>query len=161
MDARRVVTTVTGATLTDPREAMLGLAPMDLTVMFSGYGPLPAVLRVDDFYGPWDHSGAYRTPVLADDSQVREEIAHHDPGHYFAYDLTAFTGVLGRMVESARGEWFFAPGEHGGTTIVWRYGFTPRRGFGLAVRAGLIPLWRGYMRQGLRDSIEYLARERA
>jgi hypothetical protein len=75
-------------------------------------------------------------------------LTEYTVGHSFAYEVTGFTNILGKLVEGVRGEWTFTPdGE--GTVIRWTYEFKPRRGCYLLIRLGLAPLWRHYMQAGI------------
>ena len=77
--------------------------------------------------GAWDHVGASRNPILSDGTTASETLTEYTVGHSFAYEVTGFTNILGRLVEGVRGEWTFTPdGE--GTVIRWTYEFKPRRG---------------------------------
>jgi hypothetical protein len=77
-----------------------------------------------------------------------ETLTEYTVGHSFAYEVTEFTNILGRLVEGVRGEWTFTPdGE--GTVIRWTYEFKPLRGRYFLVRCGLAPLWRRYMLAGV------------
>jgi hypothetical protein len=98
--------------------------------------------------GAWDHVGASRNPVLSDGTTANETLTEYTVDHSFAYEVTGFTNILGKLVEGVRGEWTFTPdGE--GTVIRWTYEFKPRRGCYLLVRLGLAPLWRHYMQAGI------------
>lgn len=98
--------------------------------------------------GVWDHVGASRNPVLSDGTTANETLTEYTVDHSFAYEVTGFTNILGKLVEGVRGEWTFTPdGE--GTVIRWTYEFKPRRGCYLLVRLGLAPLWRHYMQAGI------------
>lgn len=128
------------------------IAPIDLTRIFTGYGPLPAVVGVRDQSGAWDHVGASRVVRLADGNEAREEItAYERPGH-FGYRLEPLTGPLRLLVRAAEGAWWFSPeGDH--TTIRWTYVFHPRRVTRLPVRLVLAPLWRAYARRVLARAV--------
>jgi hypothetical protein len=81
-------------------------------------------------------------------TSASETLTEYTVGHSFAYEVTEFTNILGRLVEGVRGEWTFTPdGE--GTVIRWTYEFKPLRGRYFLVRCGLAPLWRRYMLAGV------------
>ena len=116
--------------------------------MFKGWGPFPAVRGVKNQTGAWDHVGASRNPVLSDGTTATETLTEYTVGHSFAYEVTGFTNILGKLVEGVRGEWTFTPdGE--GTVIRWTYEFKPRRGRYFLVRRVLVPFWRHYMQAGI------------
>jgi len=126
-----------------PARAFGVIAPIDLTLIFAGWGLLPGVRAVHDQTGPWDTAGRTRTVELTDSSTATERITEHTPPHSFAYELTGFTGLLARLVTRVRGEWTFTP-DGTGTIVRWTYAFFPRRGRKPLVRWVLVPLWRRY-----------------
>ena len=120
-------------------------AAVDLSLVFKGWGPFPAVLGIRNQTGPWDHAGASRNPMLSDGSTATEKLTEYMPGHSFAYELTGFTNtVLRGLVYCVRGEWTYTP-DGSGTVIRWTYEFKPLRRRGWLVRHVLAPLWRHYM----------------
>ncbi|MGL5826259.1 MAG: SRPBCC family protein [Nocardioides sp.] len=156
MSERSVRVTVRAWTVAEPRATFDVVVPIDLTLIFTGYGPLPAVTDIRDPSGPWDHVGATRIPVLSDGTTAREAITIYQPPARFAYEVGRFTNVLARFVHGARGSFTFtfAAAQRdrqggAGTTIEWVYVFRPRRLCSLAVRLFVAPLWRRYMRQAL------------
>ena len=59
-----------------------------------GYGPLPAVARVENQTGKWDAVGQTRTIRLADGTTARETLTSYDAPYYFAYTVSDVTGAL-------------------------------------------------------------------
>lgn len=58
-----------------PKEqAFCGIMPIDLSSIFTGFGPLPAVTGVTDQVGGWDAAGQTRSVTLSDGSSAKEEI---------------------------------------------------------------------------------------
>ncbi|MEM7469589.1 MAG: polyketide cyclase, partial [Pseudomonadota bacterium] len=56
-----------------PRELSFAhIVPIDLTSIITGYGPLPAVVKVQNQTGAWDGAGQSRTVVLSDGSLAQE-----------------------------------------------------------------------------------------
>jgi hypothetical protein len=149
VSSRAVGVTVTGRTATPPGQAMAVIAPIDLTRIFTGFGPLPAVVGMRGQTAGWDHAGAARTVLLGDGSEAREELTAYDPPSHFAYRLSGFTGPLRLLVFGVDGAWWFAPDAGGGTEVRWTYAFRPRPGRGPIVRAVVAPLWRAYARRVL------------
>lgn len=90
--------------------------------------------------------------MLTDGSSATETLTEYDHGRVFAYELTDFSNVLGRLVAGVRGEWTFSP-DGSGTLVRWTYEFKPRRACYLPIRIGLAPLWRRYMLSGLAGAI--------
>lgn len=111
------------------------------------WGVLPAVVEVRDQTGSWDASGRTRTLVLSDGGTVVETLASAE-APLFAYDLSRFTGLFGRLVAGGRSEWRVgADGE--GSSIAWTYAFTSLPGRGLIVAAVVRLAWGPYMRRVL------------
>ena len=124
------------------------IAPIDLSLVFRGWGPFPGVRGVKNQTGPWNRAGASRNPDLSDGSTATERLTEYTAGHSFAYELTGFTNVLSRLVNGVRGEWTFTP-DGSGTLIRWTYEFKPLRRRYFLVRWALAPLWRRYMQAGI------------
>jgi len=138
-------------TVNVPREqAFLGIVPIDLSLVFTGFGPLPAVTGVSNQVGGWDAVGQTRTVKLADGSLAQEELTAYEEPRYFSYTVSGFTGVLRFLTTSAHGEWWFEPVSAAKTHVRWRYAFRPRN----VVVMPLVwfvahALWRGYMQKSL------------
>jgi hypothetical protein len=111
-------------------------------------GLLPAVIGVRDRPVTWDTPGQTRTLLLSDDGSVVETITDARPLGFFAYNLTDFQKLFGRLVDHARAEWTFTQ-DVGGTHIHWSYAFFAKRGAGLVVAAIVHLLWAPYMRRVL------------
>ncbi len=147
----------TAATVTTTIEAphgktFLHIVPIDLTSIFTGYGPLPSVTGSLNQTGPWDAAGRSRTVVFSDGSSARETLTACEYPNRFAYRITDFTGVLRFLACEARGEWWFedVPGRSA-TSVRWRYEFVSQSQI-LTPLVSLFTrsLWRGYMRKALR-----------
>jgi hypothetical protein len=110
---------------------------------------------VNNQTGQWDHVGASRNPDLTDGSTATEALSEYTHGHSFAYELSGFTNVVGRLAHGVRGEWTFTP-DGDGTLIRWTYEFKPRAGRHVLLRFGLAPLWRKYMRVALVKTVAVL-----
>lgn len=156
-DATVPVTVQTRASVA-PARAFEVIVPVDLSLIFRGWGPFPAVVGVDDQTSAWDHAGASRKPRLSDGSTAVETLTEYTPGHGFAYELTGFTSPLGRLVDGVRGEWTFTP-DRGATLIRWTYEFKPRPGRRLLIAVALAPLWRRYMRAALDAAAQIAERD--
>jgi hypothetical protein len=145
---RTVPVTVQARTTAGPTSAFGVVVPIDLSLVFRGWGPFPGVKTVSAQSGAWDHVGVSRQPELTDGSHANETLTEYVQGHSFAYELTGFTNALGRLVTGVRGEWTFSPdGE--GTVIRWTYEFKPRRFLWAVLRFAVAPLWRRYMLSAL------------
>jgi hypothetical protein len=130
--------------------AFATIVPIDLTRIFTGLGPLPAVVGRHGQTGSWQRVGATRIVELSNGSEVREEITAHEPPRYFAYRVGPFAGPLGRLADHADGDWRFAELGAGLTGIRWRYAFALRSP---VARPLVIAAWRAYARRVLRRAI--------
>ena len=131
-----------------PMQAFDLIVPIDLSLVFKKWGPIPGVLGASNQTGAWDAVGQSRKPDLTDGSTATERLIEYTPGHSFAYEVTDFTGPMRHLVAGVRGEWTFSP-DGAGTVIRWTYEFKAGRNRFLALRWGLIPIWRRYMQRGL------------
>ena len=148
---RSTVATVQTIIEASTEDAFRHIAPIDLTSIFTGYGPLPAVTETRDQTGSWDAEGRTRTVVFSDGSSAQESLTGYEYPNHFTYRIRGFTGVLRFFTSEARGEWWFehVPGRNA-TAIRWRYAFVSRAKF-LEPLVCLFTqrLWRGYMRRAL------------
>lgn len=135
-----------------PARAFEHIAPIDPRAMFTGYGPLPAVIGTRDQTGAWDTPGQTRTVALSDGSVAKEQLKHYHPAQYFSYTVSGFTGALRWLATGANGAWWFDPQADGTqTTVRWRHAFHARSKWAAPVLWLLAHvLWRGYMRKALR-----------
>ena len=129
------------------------VVPIDLTTIFTGYGPLPAVVGVRDQSGPWDRPGQSRVVELADGSEAPERLTALDPPHGFAYRVGPFTSSLRLLVDDAEGGWEFSPIGADATDVRWTYAFAPRRFTRPLVRFVVAPLWRRYAERALAAAV--------
>jgi hypothetical protein len=146
-----VPVTVQTRTGLSPIQAFEIIVPIDLSLIFKGWGPFPAVRGTSNQTGDWDHAGPSRNPDLSDGSTATETLTEYTHGHSFAYELVGFTNVLGRLVAGVRGEWTFTP-DGDGTVMRWTYEFKPLVGRHGLVRIGLAPPWRRYMQAAIREA---------
>jgi hypothetical protein len=142
-------------TIAAPLEAVFEwIVPIDLTSIFTGYGPLPAIIGTRDQTGGWDAVGQTRTVLLSDGSSASEGLtAYHYP-NYFAYTVKDFTGVLRHLAREAHGQWWFDhSADDKATSIRWRYEFVSLSPL-LSPLVSFITtvLWRGYMGKALQLS---------
>jgi hypothetical protein len=80
--------TVQTRAATPPQHAFKVNVPIDLSLVFKGWGPFPAVVGVQNQTGAWDHVGASRNPVLSDQTTANETLTEYTVGHSFAYEVT-------------------------------------------------------------------------
>jgi Polyketide cyclase / dehydrase and lipid transport len=151
-----VPVTVQTRTPIPPNRAFDIIVPIDLSLVFKGWGPFPAVRGVSNQTEAWDHAGPSRNPDLSDGSTATERLTEYTAGRSFAYELTEFTNVLRRLIHGVRGEWTFTP-DGDGTVIRWTYEFKPLPGRHLLVRRGVAPLWRRYMQRSVESAAQVTA----
>lgn len=125
---RGVSATASALSRTTPGRAYALSGPLDPTQFYPRFGPLPAVVEVRDQSGTWDAVGRTRMLKLSDGGHVIETItdttsaAGSDSVALFAYELSEFQKLFGRLVDGARAEWEFEAVESG-TRIRWTYTF--------------------------------------
>ena len=146
-----VPVTVQTRTTLSPDEAFHIIAPIDLSLVFTGWGPFPGVRGARNQTGAWDAAGQSRNPDLTDGSTAVERLTEYTAPHSFAYEISEFTNALRNLVEGVRGEWTFTP-DGDGTLIRWTYEFKPLSGRRFLLRRIVAPLWRNYMVEGVTAS---------
>ncbi|MEJ2717155.1 MAG: SRPBCC family protein [Deltaproteobacteria bacterium] len=134
------------------------IVPIDLTTIFTGYGPLPAVVDTQDQSGGWDAPGQTRTVHLSDGSTAKEHLIAYDRPNSFEYIVSDFSGSLGHLAKEARGHWGFSQhGEEAPTIVVWKYTFYARSRIAYPVLWFIATfLWRGYMQKALHIAQQQL-----
>lgn len=152
---RPIVAEVEGGVNADLATSFHSFAPIDLTKILRGYGPLPAVAAVVDQRGGWDEAGQSRTVRLADGSQMREELTLVEAPHHFAYRIDGFTGPFRHLVREMRGGWWFDAlpvnaGEAPRSRARWRYEFECTAGWSHLASLPIVRfLWTPYMARAL------------
>jgi GNAT superfamily N-acetyltransferase len=130
-------------------------APIDLTRIMLGFGPMPAVSAVEDQIGGWDAPGQSRTIRLADDSTMRETLTRVEPPGHFAYRIDELTSPLRHLTPRFRGAWWFVRVGPERTLARWRYEFEPRSALARPLTALVVKgLWRPYMARALELATE-------
>jgi hypothetical protein len=125
------------------------IVPIDLTTVFRGLGPLPAVAGVRDQSGPWESVGANRVVRLSDGSEAPERITAYERPSYFAYRVGPFDPIHGLVAAHADGGWWFADMGDGRTHIRWSYTFALEGPGALLARVAMPRIWRPYARRVL------------
>ncbi|WAL68000.1 SRPBCC family protein [Amycolatopsis cynarae] len=151
LDDHTVPVTVQNRTHLSPEDAFRIIVPIDLSLVFKGWGLFPGVRGVKNQTGAWDAAGQSRNPDLTDGSTAFERLTEYTAPHSFAYEITGFTNVLRRLVSGVRGEWTFTPDAEG-TLIRWTYEFKPLPRRRWILHRIVTPLWRRYMRHGIDDA---------
>jgi hypothetical protein len=131
---------------------------IDLTSIMHGYGPLPAVARVEDQTGAWSSVGESRIIRLADGHGMLETLTRVDPPEGFAYTLSNLTNVLRFLVHRFHGTWAFEESPVEGepptgpvlVNATWRYEFDVRSQLTRPLAWLILTLfWRPYMKGAL------------
>jgi hypothetical protein len=130
------------------RETWSVATPLTPVGFYPKSGLLPAVLEVRDQTGAWDAPGQTRQLMLSDGGWVVEHTTNVEPFDFFAYNLTDFQKVFGKLVEYARAEWTFTDAGDG-TRIHWSYTFHPKKGGGVLLGLIVKLLWGPYMNRVL------------
>jgi hypothetical protein len=128
------------------------IVPIDLSLIFTGYGPLPSVNGVQNQTGGWNKAGQTRTVTLSDGSTARELLTKYDRPDYFSYTVSDFSGILRFLTTSANGEWWFETNPSSmATSVKWSYAFSSRSLFVAPVLWFITSfLWRGYMHKAIK-----------
>lgn len=137
-----------GVAQATPKQAFEISGPVDPAKFYPKYGPLPAVVGVEDQSGSWDTVGRTRKLVLSDGGHVIETITDAASPTFFAYELSDFQKLFGKLVKGARAEWRFERVTDG-TRISWKYTYFPLPGAGLIVGAIVKLFWAPYMKKVL------------
>ncbi len=145
---------VDGYARASPAHTFETIVPIDLTQIFKGFGPLPAVVGNREQTGAWDHVGATRVVELSDGSEAPERITDYAAPHHFAYRVGPFSGALRRVVVSADGAWWFSDAGDRGTHVRWSYTFRLRGRAAPVASIVIVPLWRAYAKRVLALAIE-------
>ncbi len=132
----------------DTIDAFCHVVPIDLTSIFTGYGLLPAVISIEAQTGNWDAIGQTKTVNLSDGSSVKERLTQYQKPDYFSYVVSDFSGILGLLITSAVGEWWFESSDlsPNSTLIRWSYTFIPKSLIAIPILWIVNKfLWAGYM----------------
>lgn len=143
-----------------PKQAWEISAGLDPARFYPRFGPLPAVTEVREQRTSWDAVGLSRRLLLSDGGHVVETITDADSPTFFAYELSDFQGLFGRLVSGARAEWRFER-VAGGTSIRWSYRFDALPGRGWIVAAIVRLFWARYMRSVLPPIAKEISRQAA
>jgi hypothetical protein len=133
------------------------MTPSDPTRFYPKFGPIPAIVKVEDQTGDWDAVGQSRKLTLSDGGTLVERLKVVDAPRRFAYQLTDFTGFFGTLVAFAEAEWDFDANVEG-TRIRWTYTYhaQPKRGW--IVRLVVVLFFGRYMKRVLPGLIDEVRR---
>lgn len=94
--------------------------PRSVVEFFVGYGPIPAIRRLEMLEGAVPAVGARRRVVLADDSELLEEILVLDRPRHHVYRVTGYRRPFSWLTSEGEGEWRFEPIATG-ARVAWHY----------------------------------------
>ena len=122
-----IVSNTESVVVAAPAQAVFDHAfdPTGLAALLQGWGPVPAVTRVERLdSGPYV-IGSQRRIHNSDGSVLDEEVLVHEPPLRHGYRLFGKFGGLARLlVREGRGDWEFRETDDGQTVVRWRYEFT-------------------------------------
>ncbi len=131
--------------------------PIELPHIFTGFGLLPAVVKVSGQTGNWDIPGHSRTVHLSDRGTIVETVTSCQRPELFSYQLSNFTGGFGLLVADAIGIWKFNEIDRTTTEITWEYSFRAKSiSAGIILKPIIELLFRAYMQQ-IIDTFSNLA----
>ncbi len=146
-----------GVARCSPQRAYEICGALDAAQFYPKSGPLPGVVAVRGQSGSWNAVGRTRTLMLSDGGQVMETITDAASPQLFAYELSEFQKLFGRLVTGARAEWNFDPVESG-TRIRWTYTFFAKPGRAWIVAPIVRLLWGPYMARVLPPIVREIER---
>lgn len=150
MPSKGIAVTVARSVNASSAHAFDTIVPIDLPSVFKGFGPLPAVAGTQDQVGNWDTVGQSRRVNLSDGSHATEQIDEYARPDRFGYTVGPFSGIVGKLVDRAEGEWRFSE-QADGAQIEWTYTWFARRGAKPLIWP-LTLLWRRYADRVLADA---------
>ena len=133
------------------------MTPSDPSRFYPKFGPIPAIVKVEDQTGPWDAAGQSRKLTLSDGGTVIERLTLVEAPRRFTYHLADFTGFFGNLVAFADAEWDFDAAVEG-TRVRWTYTFHAQPQRGWVVRLVVVLFWARYMRRVLPGLIDEVRR---
>lgn len=121
--------------------------------LFVGYGPIPALIRVEWSDGDHERVGSIGRVRFADGSTQRERVLRSERPNRYEIAIDEFSSVFRFLVREAREDVRFVA-EGGKTRLVRRFSFTPRGV--LAVPLALVI--RGLFRRAVQRNHEGLVK---
>lgn len=141
------VTAIVGA----PADAAFDyIVPIDLRLIFKGYGLIPGVAHTSVVEG-WNKAGLTRTVTLADGSSSTETLLTVVPHSGFSYKNEHFTSpVLRFLMKRFEGQWTFTPVDATSTHIAWTYTLFPQNRLAAGIiRLVVLGMFHGMLRAAL------------
>lgn len=144
----------------DTKTVFAQTVPIDLSIIFKRYGPIPAVVKTVPAAGAaWDKSGLVRQVFLADGNTARETLTKVDAPLFFSYKVFDFTNFINIFAEYAAGEWHFQTNDSA-TSVRWTYTFTARNALARLPLLFIIKtFFRGYMKQAMKLLKEHIEKD--
>lgn len=127
--------------------------PLSPSEFFAGYGPIPAIRRIEMLDGAAPAVGARRRVVLADQSELVEEILVLDRPRHHAYRVTGYRAPFSLLTHEGEGEWYFEPRAQG-VRVTWNYRYTLTSSLVWPVGAAMMS---GLMRPAMQRALERIA----
>jgi hypothetical protein len=150
------ITTQASVTVAAPVQQAFALATdsPSFPQYFKGYGPIPAVLKVEWQPGARPVPGALRNVHNSDGSVIVEQLLELTAPERHRYRLLGgFKPPFAWMVAFAEGDWRFTPVD-GGTRIDWHYSFTLRSPVAWPV---VFPVVRLFFGRAMQDCLDAMA----
>ena len=106
--------------------------------------------------GGWDHPGARRVVVFADETTLVEQIESFERPRRFVYRVSDFTAAVRSLASGGQGFWELTP-TAGGTRVSWTYTFTARSRAARPLLRSMVKLFfHPYMLDGLTSIREHI-----
>ena len=122
-------------------------------------GPIPGAEKVDVIEGPYDHVGARREIHFDKGNIATEQLIRRDPYANYAYEISHFNQLFGKLTNAAYGELWFDIVDNQ-TRITWKYTFTYRSFFARILLSLILSLYyTRFLKQALRNAAEILNAE--
>jgi len=116
---------------------------------FQGFGPIPAIRKIEFLPGSGPRVGGRRQVLLADGTALEEEILELQPPARHSYRVSGFRPPLSLLAKSGKGTWDFSSRPEG-TGITWHYAYHLASPLAWPLGAVLVKLFmRGAMRRAL------------
>jgi uncharacterized protein YndB with AHSA1/START domain len=137
-----------------PPEAVFALAidPERFPAMFVGFGPVPALRRIE-LHAP-AAVGSTRDVEGADGARMLERITALDPPRHHAYVLSRLRPPLSWLAREALADWRFSA-HGGGTQVCWTYRFALTSPLAWAIA---YPILRIFMQGAMQRCLGRMAR---
>ncbi|MBL4706746.1 MAG: SRPBCC family protein [Flavobacteriales bacterium] len=122
-------------------------------------GPIPGAQKVEIIKGPYDFIGAKRKIFFDEGNVGTEELISYDPYANYAYKISNFNKLFGKLTDAAYGQlWFDQKGEQ--IRISWNYTFTYKNIFARMLLSIILTLFYvRFLKQALGNAATALEKE--